>query len=88
MDKKLNRLKNLVEKIKNDVTIPILVDFLDWFSLKIKTYFSGSNKKFPKEWEIWYVRLWYNIWSEQNWEVIWWFSRPCLILKVFLNLLI
>lgn len=74
MEKKLNKLQNLINKIKNDITIPILWDFLDWFYDKLNIHF---NKERPdlklNKWNIYFVNLWQNIWSELN------KSRPCII---------
>jgi len=74
MNKKLNKIWNLINKIKNDITIPILSDFLDWFYNKLNIHF---NKQRPdlklNKWNIYFVDLWQNIWSELN------KSRPCII---------
>jgi len=74
MNKKINRLQNLVNQIKNDITIPILSDFLNWFYDKLNIHF---NKKTPnlkyQKWDIYFVSLWNNIWSELN------KNRPCVV---------
>ncbi len=77
MEKKLNKLQNLINKIKNDITIPILWDFLDWFYDKLNIHFNKDTPKvFPKKWDIYFVNLWQNIWSELN------KIRPCIIWSV------
>ena len=74
MNKKINKLQNLINKIKNDITIPILSDFLDWFYNKLNFHF---NRKRPdlklSKWNIYFINLWQNIWSELN------KSRPCIV---------
>ena len=76
MNKKLNKLENLVNKIKNDITLPILLAFLDWFYDKLNIHFNKSIKYFvPKQWDIFYVKLWQNIWSELN------KTRPCVVIS-------
>ena len=35
MKNKINKLQNLVNKFKNDITLPILSNFLNWFYNKI-----------------------------------------------------
>ena len=78
---KLNKIWNLIDTIKNDITLPIISDFLEWFYEKININF---NKKEPKlnlnKWEIYFVNLWKNIWSELN------KNRPCIIIsKTYFN---
>ena len=81
---KLNKIWNLIKKIKNDINLSIILDFLDWFLIKLNIHFKEKiNNKFPKQWEIWNIKLWINIWSEQNWEKKWWYVRPVLIIKIF-----
>lgn len=45
-----------------------------------------NNVKWPyfKEWQIWFLSIWLNIWVESKWK---WksFSRPVLIVKKFNN---
>ena len=55
MDKKINRLQNLVNQIKNDITIPILSDFLDWFILKLHFYFFKEEKNLYSKNEIFFM---------------------------------
>ena len=78
---KLNKIWNLIDKIKNDINLPIISDFLEWFYDKIELNF---NKKTPKlifnKWDIYFINLWKNIWSELN------KTRPCLIIsKTYFN---
>jgi len=76
MNKKLNKIWDLVNKIKNDITIPILSDFLDWVYEKLNIHFFRNVRYFvPKQWDIFYVKLWYNIWSELN------KTRPCIVIS-------
>ncbi len=46
-----------------------------WFEEKIKIN-SLKNKSIFKQWEIYYVNFWINIWSEFNW------IRPALIFEL------
>lgn len=45
---------------------------------------SASRNIYINEREIWYVKLWKNIWWEQNWRK--WFMRPFLVIKRVGNL--
>lgn len=62
---KLNKIWNLIDKIKNEINLPIISEFLEWFYEKINIHF---NKKTPNlklnKWDIYFVNLWKNIWSE------------------------
>lgn len=81
---KLNKILNIIEKFKNDITLPIISDFLEWFYEKINLNFNRKNvNKFLKKWEIWISKLWLNIWSEQNWEIESNYTRPVLVIKSF-----
>lgn len=71
---KLNKILNLIEKIKSDINLPIISDFLEWFYEKIHINFNKKYSEFiPNKWEIYFVNLWKNIWSELN------KNRPCII---------
>ncbi len=76
---KLNKIWNLIENIKNDINMPIISDFLEWFYEKMNIHF---NKKTPSlnlsKGDIFFVNLWKNIWSELN------KNRPCLVISKWL----
>ncbi len=76
--KKLKKFNNLVNKIiKQESFVSIVSDFLDWFYDKLDIHFNKfSPKIIPKKWDIYFVNLWQNIWSELN-KV-----RPCIIWSV------
>jgi len=73
---KLNKILNLIDKVKTDINLPIISDFLDWFYEIIEINF---DKKIPdlklNKWDIYFVKLWQNIWSELN------KNRPCIVLS-------
>lgn len=73
--KLLNKLENLVNEVKTDINYEIISNFLSWFYEKINIHFNKKipEKFIPKRWEIYYVNLWINIWSELN------KIRPCII---------
>jgi len=52
----------------------------NWNKLKKSINFWNDRKVYPKVWEIWYINMWINIWSESLWK---WndFKRPVLIIK-------
>jgi len=71
---KLNKIWNLIDKIKNDINLPIISDFLEWFYDKIELNFNWNLPELKfKKWELYFVNLWKNIWSELN------KTRPCII---------
>jgi len=71
---KLNKIWNLIEKIKSDINLPIISDFLEWFNEKLFLHFKKINPNLNlSKWDIFFVDLWKNIWSELNKK------RPCLI---------
>ena len=71
---KLNRIRNLIEEIKNDINLSIISDFLEWFYEKLDLNFNWTTPKLKfKKWELYFVNLWKNIWSELN------KTRPCII---------
>jgi len=55
--------------------------FNNWNKNKIIIEKAEYNKIF-NQWEIWYAKIWKNIWFEEDWK---WknFSRPILIFKKF-----
>ena len=79
--KQLNKINNLIQNIKNSSNISIISDFLDWFLEVLNLSFNKKYKNFtPNKWEIYFVNLWKNIWSELN------KNRPCIIYSnYFLN---
>ena len=56
-----------------------------WNILKQNINFWKNENKYPKPWEIWYLNVWLNIWSESSWKGIF-FKRPVLIIKKLWNL--
>jgi len=56
-------------------------NFNKWSNLK-----KEINKKYKipffRDWQIWYISMWINIWFEQDWKKEN-FSRPVLIIKKF-----
>ena len=73
--KKLKEFEQLIKNyLQNEIYLPIISDFLEWFWEKIKIHFNKNtpNLKFQK-WDIYFVNLWKNIWSELN------KTRPCII---------
>lgn len=76
---KLNKIWNLIDSIKNDINLPIVSDFLEWFYEKINLNFSKETPKLSlSKWDIFFINLWKNIWSELN------KTRPCLIISKWL----
>ncbi len=72
---KLEKIWELIKLIKNDINLPVISDFLEWFYKKIKIHFEEYNREklTPKKWETYLVDLWQNIWSELN------KIRPCIV---------
>jgi len=56
-------------------------NFIEWNNEK-ENIDNKKNLRTFREWEIWYISMWKNIWFEENWK---WdlFLRPVLILKKF-----
>lgn len=54
-------------------------DFENWSKEKERINSLESIEKHPKPREIWFVKMWINIWNEQNWKNK--FLRPVLIIK-------
>ena len=73
---KLNKIWNLIEQIKDNINLPIISDFLEWFYEKLYLNF---YKNIPllnlSKWDIFFINLWKNVWSELN------KNRPCLIIS-------
>jgi len=53
--------------------------FDNWNKEKKNIHFSKEIKKYPKERDIWYIKMWINIWVEENWKDD--FLRPVLVIK-------
>jgi mRNA-degrading endonuclease toxin of MazEF toxin-antitoxin module len=52
----------------------LISDFLEWFYEKLELNFNKKYSHFiPNKWEIYFVNLWTNIWSELN------KNRPCIV---------
>jgi len=54
--------------------------FNKWCSLKQKLHFENKKSFYVKQREIWYINMWINIWTEENWKKED-FRRPVLVLK-------
>jgi len=58
MELLIKRLINKVKEIANDITIPIIYQFLDWFNLVLYLHF---EKKTPnivfKQWDVYEIDL-------------------------------
>lgn len=73
---KIDNLLNLINKIKNDINLPIISEFLEWFYEKINIHFSKKTPNLVVNiWDIYEVELWINIWSELNKK------RPCVAIS-------
>ena len=55
--------------------------FDDWNNLKQKIN-KKNNIIYFREWQVWYINMWINIWYEEDWKKEN-SSRPVLILKKF-----
>jgi len=53
--------------------------FDEWNIEKKKIHSSKNIKRYPKERDIWYIKMWINIWVEENWKDS--FLRPVLVIK-------
>ena len=74
---KINKITELIWKIRTDITIPLISEFLDWFYEVLNLHFFKKEPKlYFKKWDIYFVNLWKNIWSELN------KTRPCVIYSV------
>ena len=54
--------------------------FNKWSELKQKLHFNEKKSFYVKQREIWYINMWINIWTEENWKKDD-FRRPVLVLK-------
>lgn len=74
LKKNLNKILNLVENIQSDINSASISDYLEWFYKKIEINFNKKYSNFtPNKWEIYFINLWKNIWSELN------KNRPCIV---------
>jgi len=74
IQEKINHIKKISEKYSNDITISLVSDFLNWFIEKLNLNFNSKSPNLKyKKWEVYFVNLWQNIWSELN------KTRPCII---------
>ena len=71
---KTNKLFEKISEIRNDVTISLISDFLDWFIEVFELHFNKKTLKLKfNKWDIYFVDLWKNIWNELN------KLRPCIV---------
>jgi len=71
---KIKKIINIIWDIKNDNTIPLISDFLDWFyDLFVINFKKNTPNSKLNKWEIYFINLWKNIWTELN------KNRPCII---------
>ncbi|MDP2090596.1 MAG: type II toxin-antitoxin system PemK/MazF family toxin [Candidatus Gracilibacteria bacterium] len=76
---KLNRILNLIENIKNDINLPIITEFLEWFLEKIDIHFNKNTPDLKlNKGDIYFVNLGKNIGGELN------KIRPCVIYSGFM----
>lgn len=56
-----------------------------WNRIKKEISFNNSRNYYVNEREIWFIRLWENVWFEQSWK---WeeFRRPVLVIKKIWNM--
>ena len=73
---KLNKIWNLIEKIKTDMNMIFISEFLEWFYMKLELNFCRIDPLIEiSKWEIFFINLWKNIWWELN------KIRPCIIIS-------
>lgn len=73
---KLNKIWNLIDSIKNEISLPIISDFLEWSYEKLELNFlKKSPHLVVNKGDMFFVNLWKNIWSELN------KNRPCIIMS-------
>ncbi len=56
-------------------------DFDAWNKFK-KIIDNKDSLSYFREWQVWFISMWVNIWFEQNWKNTN-FSRPVLVIKKF-----
>ena len=76
--KYLNNINDYINTIVDDSNESDIPNFLKWFKNKLLIHFKRKTpvNLFPNKWDIYYVNLWMNIWSEINKE------RPCIIYSI------
>lgn len=75
--KKINKIQNLVEGLKSDINDQFISLFLTWFYEKISIHFYKKSPDLKiNKWDIYYIELWQNIWSELN------KTRPCIVSSI------
>jgi len=75
IETKINKLKDYASRIKDNVNLSIVLSFLDWFLRKMEIHFEKEIAQdfVPEKWDIYFIDLWNNIWSEENKR------RPCSV---------
>ena len=70
-ENKINKILNLIWKIKTDITVPLISEFLDWFYEKLNLHFIKNELKHPfKKGDLIFASLWKNI-DEKIIKIFW-----------------
>ena len=74
---KIQLIISSIWKYSNDLFTDSISNILTWFNKKINIHFGVlvKNDFVPKRWEIYYIELGVNIWTEIN------KNRPCLVIS-------
>lgn len=76
MEKSIERLIQKIQNIANELTQPILHQFLEWFHCILYLHFEKKTPNLiPKQRNIYEIDLWQNIGSELNKK------RPCIVIS-------
>ena len=77
LENKIQLIITSIWKYSNDLFVDSISNMLSWFNKKINIHFwvLVKNDFVPKRWEIYYIDLGINIWTEIN------KNRPCLVLS-------